>query len=217
MIRKRAIACLLFAGAVLPAQGLWDSSFKLVAGRASLNPADYAGRTTQLGLSIEGSHPLPGEWGSVVVEGGYRKFMNAEVKDPAIPSPLPVPASGTSTFAGTDQESNSQGWLGSVLWRHAFGPEGFYGQAGLRMTSYTSRASWTSRVVSIDNLGNVTEVKSQTNASSSQQGWGPVAGVGFRFDRKVSLDLQISQQAVPIATGGTRKVSVLELALGIHP
>ncbi len=217
MFQKRAIAGLLFAGAMLPAQGLWDSSFKLVAGRASIDPADYAGRTTQLGLSIEGSHPLPGEWGRVVVEGGYRKFLNAEVKDHAIPNPLPTPASGTSSFAGTDVESNSQGWLGSVLWRHAFGPEGFYGQAGLRLTAYTSRVAWTDRVLTVDSLGNITEVKTQRNASSSQQGWGPVAGVGFRFDRKTSLDIQISQQAVPVATGGVRRVSVLELALGIHP
>ena len=217
MHRIKGLAAVMLAAGALSAQEPWDSSFKLVVGRSNQSAVDGAGSPTQVGLSIDGAYPLPSNFGGVVFEAGYRKFLNATYNDPAIPNPPPAPATGSSTFKGTDLGSNSQGWLGSVLWRRKFGPEGLYFEAGLRWTSFISRETWTPRTVTVTSTGAVTDKKLASRTGSfDHQGIGPLVGAGFRFNEITSLDLHLSRQAVPTADGGTRNLTVLELGLGTH-
>ena len=212
----KGLGAIVFAAGSLAAQDAWDPSFKLVAGRGGQAAEDGAGSTWQLGLSAEGSYPLPSGCGSIVLEGGFRKFLNATAKDPAIPDPLSAPSSGSSTFKGTDLESNSQGWLIGALWRRGIGPMGLYVEGGLRWTSYISRETWTDRQVTVTSTGAVTEAGAARTGSFSHKGFGPVIGAGFRFNELTNLDLEVSRQTVPTAAGGTRGLTVVELGLGTH-
>ena len=216
MHRIKGLAAVLFAVGTLSAQE-WDTSFRLVAGRSNQSAADGAGQHTQVGLSAEGAYPLPSNLGGLVVEAGYRKFLDATFRDPAIPDPLPVPASGSSTFRGTDLKSNSQGWLASVLWRRKVGPEGLYLEAGFRWTDFISRETWTPRTVTVTSTGGVTQTTRTPRLEAFEhRGVGPVLGAGFRFDGITSLDLRLSRQTVATADGSTRNLTVLELGLGTH-
>ncbi|HTL98874.1 MAG TPA: hypothetical protein VL181_08720 [Holophagaceae bacterium] len=217
MHRIKGLAAVMLAAGTLSAQESWDTSFKLVVGRSNQSAVDGAGSPTQVGLSLEGAYPLPSNFGGLVFEAGYRKFLNATFNDPAIPNPPPPPASGSSTFRGTDLESSSQGWLASALWQRKMGPEGLYLEAGLRWTAFISRETWTPRTVTVTSTGTVTgTAQASRTGSFDHRGIGPVVGAGFRFDGITSLDLQLSRQAVPTADGSTRTLTVLELGLGTH-
>ena len=212
----KGLGAIVFAAGSLAAQDAWDPSFKLVAGHGGQAAVDGAGSTWQLGLSAEGAYPLPCNLGSLVVEGGYRKFLNTTAKDPAIPDPLPAPPTGSSTFKGTDLESNNQGWLASALWRRGVGPLGLYVEGGLRWTSTISRETWTDRQVTVTSTGGVTETRAVRTGSFSHKGFGPVIGAGFRFSDLTSLDLEVSRQTLPTADGGVKSLTVVELGLGTH-
>lgn len=215
MISLRGLAALALAAGTLSAQS-WDASFRLVGGHANQAAADGAGSPYLAGLSMEGATPLPSHLGTLVLEGGYRKFVNTTAKDPAIPDPLSPPAAGSATYTGTDLESNSQGWIVSALWRREIGRWGFYAEGGLRWSSFTSRETYIHRSVTIDSTGATAETRNQVAASFDHRAFGPLLGIGFRFDASTSADIRVSRQAVPTADGAFRNLTVLELGLGTH-
>lgn len=196
--RHVATAAFLLTGAGLHGQENWDSAFKLVGAELIGAKDGRLGSSANWAIALEGSYPIFSK-GSLVFEGGYRTLIKS-----------------TTTVSSTERVDDwSKGVYGSIFYRHTKfqgALEGFFLQGGLRYSSLT--ASREQIIAGAGSGGGDLKVRTTGEKSSNI---GPVAGVGFQFSEKISLEFNISQVKGQSADGALQKTgSALELALGIH-
>lgn len=199
IIRPFMLGALLGAAAAttLPAQEVWDSSFKLCAGSMSGAKEARLGSSFNWALAMDGSYQLFPK-GSIAFDLGYRTMGTA--------------TTGISTTVS--EEDSSKGFFGSVMYRHTGFHgflEGLYVNGGLR---YNTLKTTRDNIVlggGSDGTDQHTETRGQESHNIS-----PLLGAGFRFTSKISLELNAFRVTGRNLDDQDKSSTVLEVALGIH-
>ena len=196
---RHLVAALVLVVAIpsLRGQDSWDTSFKLCGGQMTSAKDARLGTGFSWALAMEGAFPILPK-GSLVMELGYRTL-----------------GTNTTTISTTLKEDDwSKGFYGSVLYRHTDFHgfwEGLYLHGGLRYNTLESFRETTSKGTGPAGTDVRTEVRGR-----STHNIGPLAGVGFRFNDKISLEANVSQVKGRNLDQVEKSGTMLELALGMH-
>jgi hypothetical protein len=197
MIRSliRLAAFIAIPSLPLLSQEPWDPSFHLVGGTLSGSNSTL-GQKTNYGLSMAGAYTITPR-SLIVFEAGYRAFPNA------------TEITATGSLSRKSDGYYAGAWLryrapGNVL-------RGGYTQVGLRAWQFMA----TDMVVVTGGNPDGTDLRVETKGPRNTS-WKPAAGIGYRFDERISLELVVSGFGAKDASGAVRAGTVLEVSLGIH-